>query len=95
MKHEVTCLKCKRVADVVIGDNTITFGGGIATNLLAGRFRKDGEIGWECSCGNDNRVSKQEKDSLDQLVKGTPQQIADIVNSLSIPDNKQFTVRTI
>lgn len=90
-RYEVKCLKCKKSAFVNIGaDHRIDFEGGVQTNLLAGRYRADSEFGWECTCGNDNRISKQESKQMDQLVKGTPQQIADIVKTLSIPDSKQF-----
>jgi hypothetical protein len=90
-RYEVTCLKCKTSAFVRISENhEIMFEGGVSTNLLAGRWRKSMDFGWECTCGNDNRISKQEQNEMNELVKGTPQQIADIVKSLDIADNKQF-----
>lgn len=90
-RYKVTCLKCKKECYVSIdAGHQIDYEGGMNTNLLAGRWRKTQDFGWECSCGNDNRLSKQEKDEMDTLVKGSPQQIADIVKSLSIPDSKQF-----
>ena len=90
-RYEVTCLKCKKSSFVRISDgHQIDYEGGMNTNLLAGRWRKSLDFGWECVCGNDNRLSKQEKDEMNNLVTGTPQQIAQIVKSLSIADDKQF-----
>ncbi len=90
-RYEVTCLKCKKSSFVRIDDDhSIFFEGGVNTNLLAGRWRKSMDFGWECTCGNDNRISKQEQNEMNELVKGTPQQVADIVKTLNVPDAKQF-----
>lgn len=90
-RYEVTCLKCKQSDILLIDDNShaiINYGKGASTNLLAGRWRKDEKFGWECICGNDNRVSKQEEQFLSELV--TQGSIEDIKKSLKIDDNKQF-----
>ena len=90
-RYEVTCLKCKQSDILLIDDNShaiINYGKGASTNLLAGRWRKDERFGWECICGNDNRVSKQEEQFLSELV--TQGSIEDIKKSLKIDDNKQF-----
>lgn len=92
-RYKVTCLKCKKESFVRIdAGHQIDYEGGMNTNLLAGRWRKTQDFGWECICGNDNRLAKQEKDEMNNLVSGTPQQIADIVKSLNIADNKQFNM---
>lgn len=92
-RYEVTCLKCKQSDILLIDDNShaiINYGKGASTNLLAGRWRKDERFGWECICGNDNRVSKQEEQFLSELV--TQGSIEDIKASLKIDDSKQFTM---
>lgn len=95
-RYEVTCLKCKQSDILLIDDNShaiINYGKGASTNLLAGRWRKDERFGWECICGNDNRVSKQEEQFLSELVtKGDKRAIEDIKKSLKIDDSKQFTM---
>jgi len=95
-RYEVTCLKCKQ-SDILLIENDshaiINYGKAINTNLLAGRWRKDNQWGWECICGNDNRVSKIEASFLTELVqKGNPKTIEDIKASLKIDDKKQFTM---
>ena len=92
-RYEVTCLKCKQSDILLIEDDShaiINYGKGAGTNLLAGRWRKDNQWGFECICGNDNRVSKQEEQFLTELV--TQGSIEDIKASLKIDDNKQFTM---
>lgn len=95
-RYEITCLKCKQ-SDICLIDDTshaiINFGKGAGTNLLSGRWRKDMQFGWECVCGNDNRISKQEEAFLSELVtKGDKKAIDDIKKSLKIDDKKQFVM---
>jgi len=92
-RYEITCLKCKQSDILLIEDDShaiINYSKGAGTNLLAGRWRKDNQWGFECICGNDNRVSKQEEQFLTELV--TQGSIEDIKASLKIDDNKQFTM---
>lgn len=92
-RYEVTCLKCKQSDILLIEDDShaiINYAKGASTNLLAGRWRKDNQWGFECLCGNDNRVSKQEEAFLTELV--TQGSIEDIKASLEIDDKKQFTM---
>lgn len=95
-KYKVTCLKCNESDVLVINDSDHVvhdFGNGAGTNLLAARWRGDGEWGFECRCGNDNRLSKHEEKDLKKLVvRGDPLSIKRIADSLKIPDNKQFSM---
>ena len=95
-RYEVTCLKCKQTDTLLIDDDShsiINYGKGASTNLLAGRWRADMSFGWECICGNDNRVSKQEERFLSELVtKGDKNSIDKIKASLKIDDKKQFSI---
>lgn len=94
--YKVTCLKCGKydVAEILedAENPKIFFKSGMATNFLAGRWRGDRNWGFECLCGNDNRLGASEVEFFDQLVKGTPKQVADIKASLEIPDKTQFTM---
>lgn len=92
-RYRVTCLSCGE-SDVLTIDelnNRIDyFGAGMNTNFLSARFRKDREWGFECRCGNDNRLARSEGDEMDKLVAGSPDKIAAIAASLKIEDAKQF-----
>jgi len=92
-RYKVTCLKCKRSDYVSISpDKQLIFEGMMQTPFLAARWRTDSNWGFECSCGNDNRIALKEERFLDQLVNGTPMGIEKIKASLKIPDVKQFSL---
>lgn len=97
-RYEITCLKCKK-SDVITIDESrhqiLRWDKMLATNFLAGRFRKDLQWGFECICGNDNRLAKEEKGEMAELVQGPPQTIKKIADSLKIPDAKQFTMARV
>jgi len=98
-KYKVICLKCEQSDNLLIdeGNNLIVnYDKGTGTNFLAGRWRKDNQWGWECICGNDNRVGKTEASFLNELVtQGNSKQMKDIEKSLLIDDNKQFKMEVI
>lgn len=92
--YKVTCLKCGESDNILINDKSIiNYEKGAGTNLLSGRYRSDMEWGWECICGNDNRISKQEESFVEKLVqKGSVEAIR---ATLKIDDKKQFNMRLI
>lgn len=97
--YKVTCLKCKEDDRLIIDDashQVISFGKQAGTNLLSARFRGDRKFGFECICGNDNRVASSESDKIDQLVtQGGELAKQKIKDSLKISDNKQFVMEKI
>lgn len=87
-RHKVTCLKCKQSDNVMIVRNPITggriisFEAGAATPFLSGRYRADGQYGFECSCGADTRLCKEEAKDFDKLVYGSPMGIEKLRKTL-------------
>jgi hypothetical protein len=90
----VTCLKCKGKSrikilnskDVIWVDHE---------PIISARLRPDMEWGFECICGNDSRVSLQEKDKLDFLVQVNDTErkamiINDIAKKLSAKNHLKF-----
>lgn len=97
-KYQITCLKCKDSDILTIDENShqvLLFGKQMNTSLLAARFRKDNQWGFECKCGNDNRLSLVEKDEFAQLVQGDALTVQRIADSLKIDDKLQFEMRAI
>lgn len=97
-RYEVTCLKCGKSDIVTINEarhQILRWDKMMATNLLSGRYRKDLNWGWECICGNDNRLAKEEKGEMAQLVQAPPMKIKQIADSLKIPDAKQFKMARV
>jgi len=96
-RYKVTCLKCKKSDVAIIDENSkslIGFEKSMATNFLSIRWRQDQSWGFECECGNDSRISKQEEKFMHQLVDPrTPKVgIEAIKASLKIEDSKKFTM---
>lgn len=88
--YKVTCLKCKKTSRLGIIDNMkVVYTDHIP--IIACRLRPDDKWGFECQCGNDNRLARQEKDQVDILVSGGGKQaIKKITDSLKIKDELQF-----
>lgn len=92
-RYKVTCLECGET-DVLTVDGANHYvketERQFDTNLLAFRWRPDLMWGFQCKCGNDNRLAPQEADQFDKLVKGDPLSLKKIAASLLVPDAKQF-----
>lgn len=97
-KYQVTCLSCGE-SDILTIENAnhliLDFAKQMMTNFLSGRWRRDLQWGFECRCGNDNRLSAMEKDEFQNLVQGDKLSVARIARSLQIPDAKQFRMREV
>lgn len=92
-QYKVTCLNCKQSDILGIDDSVhqvLYFRKQMLTNFLAARWRADLQWGFECRCGNDNRLALTEKKDFKNLVQGDPLSVKRIAESLSIPDSKQF-----
>lgn len=97
-KHKITCLSCNKADVITVLDNkhVAAYEKQIETNLLSARQRSDGSWGFECECGNDNRVGASEVGEIDNLVqKATPDQMESIKHQLLIPDDKQFKMEKL
>lgn len=97
-KFQVTCLDCGESDILVIDDVNHVVGDTdrkLLTNFLSYRWRPDLKWGYLCKCGNDNRLAPQEADEFDKVVQGDPVTVKKIAASLLIPDEKQFSMRTI
>lgn len=91
--YRLTCLNCKQSDVLTISDSNhliLDFERGVNTPFLSGRWRGDQAWGWECVCGNDNRIASVEKGDFDRLVVGSPGAIKKLAATLKIPDAKQF-----
>lgn len=98
-KYVVTCLSCKGQSKInVINDTTPIFID--HTPIIAARFRGDLKFGFECMCGNDSRVAREEEGSLPMLVvENDPvrkqMSIAKLTESLNIKDSLKFRMEAI
>lgn len=97
-KYKVTCLQCKETDIHTIDqqNNTVVYSEKVLNTPIHGfRWRPDSTWGFRCQCGNNNLLAPQEEHDIDKLVKGDPISVQQIVDSLKIPDNKQFRMDKI
>jgi len=86
-QYKVTCSKCSGSNVVGIDEtaNQIFWKG--CDRIISGRFRLDNNWGWQCVCGNNSLLTKQENEYITDKVNPDPKQIAEVINNL-IPDKK-------
>lgn len=87
MKYRVTCKNCKETDEKVIDDKNNIIWGHIK-NIISGRYRLDMKWGWQCICGNNDLVSKQEIREIENLQAPDPSQIAKVLKSIEYQQPK-------
>ncbi len=98
-KYNVTCLKCKRSAKInVIDETKMMFIDHVP--ILAARFRGDLKFGFECMCGNDSRIAREEKDDIEMLVVTSDPMVKEtavkrLADSLLIEDKLKFRMEPV
>lgn len=86
----VTCLKCKGSSRIAIVDSKHVIYKD-QTPIIASRLRGDLKWGFECACGNDNRLAQIEKKDAELLVQNvTKSKFKQIIDTLKIKDTTQF-----
>lgn len=96
MKYQITCKKCKQEAVVEIDDRKHLITQWVKyVPIISGRFRLDMQWGWECLCGNDTRLSKQEAREIKNYVNPDPKDIATVTKNLEIVPDRQFKMEAI
>ncbi len=92
-KYKVTCINCKITDEIVIHPNGMVE---YKDNLLmSARRRPDMKWGFECICGNDSRICKEEEGQISKIVKGSQDAIRALAESLKIKDEDKFLLEEI
>lgn len=91
--YKVICKKCKHSEDIVIDDNNNIYWKPVKW-IISGRYRLDMNWGWQCVCGNNDLVTKQEQKEISNLQAPDPKDISKVLKDL-IPDKPRFEMRTI
>ncbi len=55
-----------------------------AYTIISGRERLDGQFGFQCICGNNDLLTRQEKSSFSNPAAPRPQEINEVVKNLII-----------
>lgn len=92
---EVRCDKCsgKSITDINETVNLITWRK--VEQVISGRFRLDGQWGWQCSCGNNSLMTKQEKNNIKDWTTPEPKELEAITNSLVVEKNTGFSMQVV
>lgn len=77
---KVTCKKCKGSNVVAISNDTIFWNQ--YDRIISGRKRLDNEWGWQCICGNNSIMTKQEKKHISDPSNPKEYEVSDIVKNL-------------
>tara|TARA_R110000868_G_scaffold51283_1_gene162833 strand:+ start:1505 stop:1846 length:342 start_codon:yes stop_codon:yes gene_type:complete len=87
--YQVICQECNGQRKVKIADTTI--GKRIdwleekqtePFTIISGRERLDRYLGWQCLCGNNSLMTKQEQDTIADKSNPQPQEINQITQNL-------------
>lgn len=103
-QYQVTCLNCKGsniaiVTEVRSGEFEINLNADHRRDpdniyIISARYRGDMNLGWECMCGNDSRLAREEFKDIKELVVNSGQHaIEHITNSLKKTDKQKFKVQ--
>ena len=101
-KYLVTCLHCKSKRQIGIiqvdGRELIDWldndPNPETAKIISGRKRLDNEYGWQCICGNDTILSKQEQEVIHDKANPDPQDILTVTNNL-IPEKPTFKMEAL
>lgn len=88
-EYKVVCLKCDNSNIVPIDEDSRVIMWKGCDRIVSGRFRLDSQWGWQCLCGNNSLLTKQEEEYIDDKANPDPVQIEHVINNL-IPDNRKL-----
>lgn len=71
-------------------DRSINWGN--ADRIISGRYRLDEQWGWQCICGNNDIMTKQEIDEISNPQSPDPKEIFQIIKDLK-PQPSQFIMQ--
>ena len=91
----VTCLKCKLSANIRFFEDQHKVQYIDHLPIIASRFRPDLRWGFECQCGNDSRLAKEEIPQVNVLVQNASKSVIDrIVQSAQYKPELKFKVES-
>lgn len=96
MNYRVVCNKCKgsrkiKIVKTAIGNRIdwLEDKQDASFTIVSGRHRLDGEFGWQCVCGNNDLMTRQERESFENPASPKPQEIESVIKNLK-PDKPKF-----
>lgn len=90
MKYKVTCKNCKH-SDIIHIEQDTNILWDKNTYIISGRKRLDMQWGWQCLCGANDLLSKQETREITDKTNPDPQEINQIIKNLE-PEESRFVM---
>lgn len=88
-KFRVTCMNCKSNDLVTINEADRAVMWGHVDRIISARYRLDNSWGFQCICGQNSLMTKQEKDQITNYQNPDPKEISEILKNL-IPEKRQY-----
>lgn len=86
-KYKITCTKCGQSSIIALQGETILWDK--TKNIISGRKRLDMQWGWQCMCGNNDIMTKQELTSITDKQNPDPKEIEQVIKNL-VPQKSKF-----
>lgn len=90
--HLITCLNCKGQSRIkIINDTEVMYVD--HTPIISCRLRGDMQWGFECICGNDSRLAREEREQAPMLLQhGSKDALDNLIASLKVKDKDKFVM---
>lgn len=84
--YTITCKDCNQSRNIKIDrlDRIDWLEDGKDYSIVSARKRFDGEWGFECTCGNKDIMTEQEKRMISNHAQPQPEELKTIINNLKI-----------
>lgn len=82
MRYNVICQKCQGSSQIEINHEAIRWLD--VKFIISGRKRLDGNWGWQCLCGNNSIMTKQEKRNIANPAQPTAQELDSILKNIEV-----------
>lgn len=94
-KYRVTCLNCKHSSLLnIVNEQQVIYIDHLP--IISARLRGDLKWGWECICGNDSRLAREEAPQAEMLVAGSSAEIIkQVIGSLEYEDKSKFAMELV
>lgn len=94
--YKVVCQNCNSDAAIEVDDSNKLIRNWLkSVPIVSARYRLDHQWGFECLCGNDTRLSEQEKRTIKNPVTPDPADLQQIINNLEIDNELRFAMEKI
>lgn len=87
-RYKIVCQKCFGQSIINIQESNLNkyIIWDEVDQVISGRPRLDGYFGWQCLCGNNSLLSKQENRVIKDKQNPSPKDINQVIRNLAVPN---------